>query len=54
MSTIPFLYIQWKMISVKIEPHCTEGEGVQLRALQQKFSGSDSYFVADCIVVNDH
>lgn len=30
------------------------GGGVQLRALQQKFSGSDSYFVANCIVVNDH
>ena len=30
------------------------GGGVQLRALQQKVSGSYSYFVADCIVVNDH
>lgn len=30
------------------------GGGVQLRALQQKFSGSDSYFVADYIGVNDY
>lgn len=54
MSTIPFLYISMKDDLSENRTTLYRGGGVQLRALQQKFSGSYSYFVADCIVVNDH